>query len=176
MESKGEPRLPELRQPPAVAVSAAKIGGKKKPDAASVSVTDRKRGVHWPSAGSAEIRLSDGGGRAGDLPVSLRPAAATVATRAGGDQPFRVGQSHPPQSLRVSVADRNATRKAGVDGLLITLGSTDGSPVSGSVDVKVDYNAFRHAYGGDYAARLRLVELPACRPAPSRAGRPAPPG
>ena len=33
---------------------------------------------------------------------------------------------------------------------------------AGRVAVEVDYAAFAHAYGGDWASRLRLVELPAC--------------
>ncbi|MFC8536777.1 RHS repeat domain-containing protein [Streptomyces sp. NPDC057249] len=32
----------------------------------------------------------------------------------------------------------------------------------GAVDVKVDYSSFRNAYGGDWASRLTLRELPAC--------------
>ncbi|MFE3468057.1 RHS repeat-associated core domain-containing protein [Streptomyces sp. NPDC059185] len=93
--------------------------------------------------------------------MSLRPRTTTAA-RTGGAPSLRLGQDDAPRTMRVSVADRNATREAGVSGLLMSLGGADGGPVTGPVEVEVDYNAFRHAYGGDYAARLRLVELPAC--------------
>ncbi|MFJ5078097.1 hypothetical protein ACIP8Z_26315, partial [Streptomyces sp. NPDC088553] len=93
--------------------------------------------------------------------MSVRPRTTTTA-RTDGAPPLRLGQDDAPPTMRVSVADRNATRKAGVSGLLMSLGGADGGPVAGPVEVEVDYNAFRHAYGGDYAARLRLVELPAC--------------
>ncbi|WP_257001976.1 RHS repeat domain-containing protein [Streptomyces sp. WZ.A104] len=57
---------------------------------------------------------------------------------------------------------RDAARKAGIDGLLLSVGSVAGAAKSTPAKVEVDYNSFRGAYGGDWAARLRLVELPAC--------------
>ncbi|MGW0314465.1 RHS repeat domain-containing protein [Streptomyces flavidovirens] len=60
------------------------------------------------------------------------------------------------------MAGREATRKAGVEGLVVTVGRTDGVKAAASARVEVDYSTFRGAYGGDWAARLRLVELPAC--------------
>ncbi|WP_406401591.1 RHS repeat-associated core domain-containing protein [Streptomyces sp. NBC_00879] len=64
--------------------------------------------------------------------------------------------------MRITVADRTATHKAGVDGVLLSVGRSDGAAFESSVKVAVDYSAFRGAYGGDWAARLRLVKLPAC--------------
>ncbi|MEV4440590.1 hypothetical protein AB0K09_16505, partial [Streptomyces sp. NPDC049577] len=39
---------------------------------------------------------------------------------------------------------------------------TDASSGSARLRVQVDYSSFRGAYGGDWASRLRLVQLPAC--------------
>ncbi|MEV7087134.1 polymorphic toxin-type HINT domain-containing protein [Streptomyces sp. NPDC093085] len=71
--------------------------------------------------------------------------------------------------------DHSASEQAGVDGPLFTLRpvsgarkqSSDASAVQaaaepGSVRAQVDYSSFGRAYGGGYASRLRLVELPTC--------------
>ncbi|MET9349053.1 hypothetical protein ABZY67_20460, partial [Streptomyces termitum] len=84
---------------------------------------------------------------AGKLPVAVAPGA-------GG--PAALG-------LRIRVTDRTAARRVGVEGLLLSLDRTDAAArQKAGARVQVDYSAFRDAYGGDWAARLRLVELPAC--------------
>ncbi|MFE0346842.1 polymorphic toxin-type HINT domain-containing protein [Streptomyces griseoluteus] len=108
--------------------------------------------VAWPAAGSADVSPSPGTmRRAGKLPVSV--GEAPTRSRADGQLPAKV---------KVSVAGRDAARAAGVDGVLLTAGRTDKGKRPGAVSVKVDYSSFRGAYGGDWAARLRLVRLPAC--------------
>ncbi|WP_406302322.1 polymorphic toxin-type HINT domain-containing protein [Streptomyces sp. NBC_00885] len=67
-----------------------------------------------------------------------------------------------PAKVEVAVADRVAARKAGVDGLLLSVGRADAGRKPGRVRVTVDYSSIRGAYGGDWASRLRLVQLPAC--------------
>jgi RHS repeat-associated protein len=62
--------------------------------------------------------------------------------------------------VRVSVAERQAAIGAGIDGLILTAAPQDSS--AGRVRIGVDYGGFADAYGGNYGARLRLVELPAC--------------
>ncbi|MGW1163416.1 RHS repeat domain-containing protein [Streptomyces sp. NPDC002519] len=64
------------------------------------------------------------------------------------------------QRVRVSVLDQKAARAAGVHGFLFTLQRTN--PGSGKVAVRVDDSSFRYAFGGDFASRLHLVQLPAC--------------
>ncbi|MFF8807891.1 hypothetical protein ACF08Q_22745, partial [Streptomyces omiyaensis] len=81
--------------------------------------------------------------------------------------------------MDVTVADRATARKAGVEGLLLTLrpvvaatksstGSNTGSSTGSKpgrragVGVEVDYASIRGAYGAGWASRLRLVTLPAC--------------
>ncbi|MFF5078389.1 RHS repeat domain-containing protein [Actinoplanes sp. NPDC000266] len=75
--------------------------------------------------------------RAGSSPVSVSSAAAT--------------------QVRVTTADQKAAQAAGVNGVLFTL-----RDAAGPVEVTVDPSTFRNAYGGNYASRLRLVQLPSC--------------
>ncbi|MFF6774680.1 polymorphic toxin-type HINT domain-containing protein [Streptomyces sp. NPDC012637] len=49
-----------------------------------------------------------------------------------------------------------------MDGILVSVSRADGVRAGGQVRVSVDYSSFKDAYGGDWAARLRLVQLPAC--------------
>ncbi|MFD4698204.1 polymorphic toxin-type HINT domain-containing protein [Streptomyces niveus] len=143
--------LPELTQPATVPVTPVKAGGKKLPDAAKAHPWKSPK-VTWPTAGSAEVTPQAGKvRRAGQLPVSVVGPSAT--SRTAGELPGKV---------KVTVAGRDAARAAGVDGVLLSARRTDAGTRPGSAAVKVDYSSFRGAYGGDWAARLRLVELPAC--------------
>ncbi|MEV5493031.1 polymorphic toxin-type HINT domain-containing protein [Streptomyces bobili] len=115
-----------------------------------------------PKAGTSKPK------QAGSLPVALAaPAGKQKAATA------------PLTKATVALADRKSARAAGIDGLLLSLTRTDGSPAAGATSVRVDYNSIKGAYGGDWAARLHLVQLPACalttpeKPA-CRAGKPLP--
>ncbi|MFE1753228.1 polymorphic toxin-type HINT domain-containing protein [Streptomyces anandii] len=117
----------------------------------------------WSAAGSATVSLRPGTKsatvRAGSLPVSLiTPKAAGHPAPSG-----RAGTAHLPLSgaATVRVLDRKSARHAGVDGLLFSLQRKAGAK-GDTVGVRVDYSKFAQVYGGAYAARLRLVRLPAC--------------
>lgn len=107
--------------------------------------------VTWPKAGSAEVEVSpragraeseaDGQTQAGELPVSVGPAAKGAV----------------PGKVRVEVLDERVAKRAGVDGLLLKIRRADGTRSAAPVRVAVDYAAFRDAYGGDWAARLHLT-------------------
>ncbi|MFE9094979.1 RHS repeat domain-containing protein [Streptomyces sp. NPDC007264] len=143
--------LPRLKQPPAVPVEPVAIGGKKRPDEAKQHAW-KSATVSWPAAGSAHITLSENSvRRAGRLPVLI-----------GDVRGKKHAKARLPAKVRVSVAGRDATRAAGVDGLLVSAKPIDSGTTPGTADVKVDYSSFRGAYGGDWAARLRLVQMPAC--------------
>jgi len=151
------PGLPKLKQPPAVAVKEMAPGGTKpRGKRAPAKWTAPK--VTWPAPGSATVDLepsstSTAPKRAGTLPVAVRPA------------PSKTGKREPRSAkvkVKVSVLDKGAARKAGVDGILLTVGAVEAAAAGETAQVKVDYGSFRGAYGGDWAARLRLVQLPAC--------------
>jgi RHS repeat-associated protein len=110
--------------------------------------------VAWPEAGATEVSFGTGAkaaqaARAGTLPVSLTQEVSAHTPAA-------------PSKIRVGVRDRAAADKAGVHGVLLDVRRTDGSDAAMNGSLSVDYSAFRYAYGGDWAARLKMVSLPAC--------------
>ncbi|MET9962004.1 hypothetical protein ABZ128_23625 [Streptomyces sp. NPDC006326] len=165
-DSKDRPSLPELKQPKAVPVKPVRAGGAKKTDDAATPWKAPK--VAWPAAGSAEVSLSSSGPVSKSfLSGSAQAPAASTGSQQAGKLPVAVyvapgKAAEAPSKVKVSVAAKDAARKAGVDGVLLTVARSDGSAQAGAAKVEVDYNAFRGAYGGDYASRLHLVELPAC--------------
>ncbi|MFE7214603.1 hypothetical protein ACFU93_32610 [Streptomyces sp. NPDC057611] len=130
-----------------------KAGRSNRPDDAAKHAWGKAPKVTWPMQSVAEVDLQQGGARrAGDLPLYVADASAkrnATASKAHG-------------KVKVTVADRAKTHKAGVDGLLVALDRQAESFQQDALRVEVDYSAFRGAYGGDWAARLRLVEMPAC--------------
>ncbi|MGW2304468.1 polymorphic toxin-type HINT domain-containing protein [Streptomyces sp. NPDC001809] len=152
--------LPGLKQPKPVPVEPIRAGGKKRPDISAVKASVR---AAWPAPGvqtvsvSAPSPLSRATGVARELPVSVT-AVADAATKGAR----RAVTSPALTRARISVETRAAAEKAGVDGLLLTIGRADGVDSAGEARVSVDYAAFKNAYGGDWASRLRLVQLPTC--------------
>jgi len=115
-----------------------------------------------PAPGSTEVTLPGAA-------ASARPAAKVTQVRAGST-PVLLGAAEAvrpqaagvtgSQRVRVTVLDQKAARAAGVHGVLFTLQHT--SPGSERVALRVDDSSFRYAFGGDFASRLRLVQLPPC--------------
>ncbi|MFI6581258.1 RHS repeat-associated core domain-containing protein [Embleya sp. NPDC050493] len=102
-------------------------------------------------------------GRVADSPIR-------VTTPSSAPSPFvdRAAPATPnataaaPGKVRVTVGDRAAAEKAGVDGVLLSVARTDGRTDAGRVTVSVDYAGFRDAFGADWSTRLRLFALPEC--------------
>ncbi|MFH9083690.1 RHS repeat-associated core domain-containing protein [Streptomyces sp. NPDC017673] len=113
----------------------------------------------WPASGEADTALPPAAKnpherpaatvRAGHLPVSLAPVT-------NGRNPAPAGTK-----LHVSLPGRATAGKLGVHGVVFTL-RADGATPGGRAHVGLDYTDFRDAYGGDWASRLHLVQLPAC--------------
>ncbi|MFI7523948.1 polymorphic toxin-type HINT domain-containing protein [Micromonospora globbae] len=105
----------------------------------------------WPAAGSARVKVSADSNRAvraGGLPVSVAPATG------------RAGQG--VSEMTVQVLDRSTAPDAWRAGLLLRVGTPQAGAARGAASVSVDYHGFRYAYGGDWASRLRLWQLPEC--------------
>ncbi|MEV4062421.1 polymorphic toxin-type HINT domain-containing protein [Nonomuraea dietziae] len=104
--------------------------------------------MELPAAPSAAATGRSGGPaiRAGALPVWL----AAVA-----------GAEPSPTSVRVETVDT----KTGTKALALRLSRADGKPASAPVRFTVDYRGFGSAFGGDWASRLRLWNVPECAPA-----------
>ncbi|MGH3862084.1 MAG: hypothetical protein ACRDSQ_21275, partial [Actinokineospora sp.] len=146
----GRWKLPALQQEKSVPVFAVEAPPLPE-DPAAATVATSVGEAAWPGRSSARVALPAGAaaaadnGRAGRTPVSVRRASA-VGREAG---------------VAVTVADQDAARALGVRGVVFSLADTGGA-AGDPLNVSVDYGSFRHAFGGDYATRLRLLKLPAC--------------
>jgi RHS repeat-associated protein len=106
----------------------------------------------WPAASSGTTALGavrSGEKRAGGLPVWAGQVPGATASRS-------------VTKVAITMASQAAAKAAGVKGVIFTVARDDGGTGSGKIQVNLDYAGFADAYGADYAARLRLVTLPAC--------------
>lgn len=109
----------------------------------------------WPAAGAVEVELPSAGAasaKVGGLPIVV--SAATADETSG-----RLAAA--PSKVRVEVLDRAAAQRGGVP-LALRVSRVDGVRGTGKMNFRVDYGAFREAFGGVYASRLELRLLPEC--------------
>src|SRR5262245_57615591 len=122
--------------------------------------------VSWPAAGSATVDLGVTAAPPASrtrLPSAVAPDSAGPASMRAGTLPVSVGRvagRAAPTQIRVDLAGHAGAQAAGVNGMLLS--ATGGAGGSGAVRLTVDTSSFAGAFGGDFAHRLRLVELPAC--------------
>ncbi|MFF6956758.1 RHS repeat-associated core domain-containing protein [Streptomyces sp. NPDC008317] len=114
---------------------------------------------NWPKASTAQVTLPAPGKtatavRAGSTAVALTTATAQTARAKTASRPLE-------GAATVRVLDHQAAQRAGVDGMLFSV-SRQNAARGNAVGLTVDYSAFSQVYGGGYAARVRLVQLPAC--------------
>ncbi|MFJ8695407.1 polymorphic toxin-type HINT domain-containing protein [Streptomyces roseolilacinus] len=108
---------------------------------------DRNKTVTWPSTATTTLKLPPKGAvkaAPGGLPVTL--------TRSG-----KAGKA--AESVTVTVLDQKRAAELGVKGLVL---SVTGPAQGGTSGLALDYSAFASAYGGDWAGRLQLTQLPGC--------------
>jgi len=161
--SAGRPEVVEADQP--VAVHSVEVT----PRPADTPSTGPAGGpaAAWPVAGSASgavpkaAAAGEPGGRTAlsGLPVALRAPRAAANTSATADTSVVASAA---ASVKVTVAGQAAAEKAGVDGILLTAGRSDAKAQPGTVGLEIDYGNYAQGYGGNYGARLHLVQLPAC--------------
>jgi RHS repeat-associated protein len=133
-----------------VAVSAH-VRKPNNPAGQNAAVTD----ATWPAATASAIALSplNGSAKSGNrVRVGKSPVWMQSVARAKGG-PTR------PTTARVTVLDHSAADAAGVSGVLFTVA---GSSAAATAEVGVDYASFAKAYGGNFGARLGIVEYPTC--------------
>ncbi|WP_314219487.1 RHS repeat-associated core domain-containing protein [Streptomyces zaehneri] len=119
----------------------------------------------WPEAGTATVELPE---RTAKKAPTAKRAGALPLTIA----PVKKAQEAVQGTVEAGVRGREQARRAGIDGLLFTLEAKDrpqgvtrsgtAPTEAGKVAVTVDYADFAQAYGGGYASRLHLVQLPGC--------------
>ncbi|MFE0460779.1 RHS repeat-associated core domain-containing protein [Kitasatospora sp. NPDC058965] len=107
----------------------------------------------WPTAASGIVNVGDK--QSGRVGLTSAPAGTPAAAA-----PFAAATT--PSSVRVRTADHAQAQAANVDGLLVGLDRADDSGAPGTVSVSLDYGSIAQAYGGGWASRLHLVQLPAC--------------
>ncbi|MFI7225178.1 RHS repeat domain-containing protein [Nonomuraea angiospora] len=118
----------------------------KREDPAAKQALTAAPAVTWPRAGAVE--LSPG--------RSTTVAAGSLVVRM--DAPS--GRAKPPEQVKLEVLDR--AESAAVPGVVLRVSPGRAATRGGKASMRMDYSGFRHAFGGDYAARLHLVKLPDC--------------
>ncbi|MEW1719734.1 RHS repeat-associated core domain-containing protein [Streptomyces sp. NPDC093109] len=175
LQSAAAPAVAQEYKPPVMAQPdkpvAGTYGGKSVPRATSKDPSGPVRAprASWPDAVTrtvtvpgAEATGAKRFAKAKGTPIGI----AGARTKRGGNV---------PSGVETRVLDRKQAARAGVNGLLFTLeakkptAQTDAKGTtataaadSGTVALSVDYADFADAFGGSYASRIGLVELPAC--------------
>ncbi|MFI0793274.1 RHS repeat domain-containing protein [Micromonospora rubida] len=140
-------------KPAGAAVPTTAVPVRARPADRTPLVT-RAPSVTWPQAAVSVVQPVAG---------ADRPRAASASGQAGpslrqaGRSPVWVASD---AAVRVELLDRSGIARQGTTGPLLRLTHTDQK--TRDLGVKVDYSGFRGAFGGDYAARLRLVRVPEC--------------
>ncbi|WP_306925640.1 hypothetical protein [Streptomyces luteogriseus] len=112
----------------------------RKTDPAEKAAVGRPGKVRWPKAGSAEVKLSGKATEAAGLPLSAEAAGGKKAADA----------------VRVEVLDQEASKAAGIDGVLFTVSRTDGEAARGGAQITRGLLGLRRCL----RRRLRLPSPP----------------
>lgn len=100
-----------------------------------------------PAAGTATVALpAIGRARAGSLPVAVGRATSGTA----------------PAAVRVRMLSQAEAARVGARFLAFEVTRADGGSTTARVSATLDYSGIAQAYGGDFASRLRLVQIGAC--------------
>ncbi|MEW2045993.1 polymorphic toxin-type HINT domain-containing protein [Streptomyces sp. NPDC005476] len=127
--------------------SAAKAKSRPSDPARKAAVKGLDKAV-WPKQGGAEVKLG-ATAEAGGLPVRVGKAKAGAKAAQAADK------------VRVDVLDPKRAAQLGA-GVLLGVERADGEDDAAKVRLTVDYSEFAEGFGGSYASRLQLVQLPAC--------------
>ncbi|WP_328427491.1 polymorphic toxin-type HINT domain-containing protein [Streptomyces sp. NBC_00443] len=164
-DGRGRPALPKAERPVA-SVAVKKVKPRTVERGPRTPRTAPK--AHWPGAGSGRVTLTGAPAAAKGAAGAKGSASAKGAAQApvkAGKLPVSVGTAKArgaAGAVRVELAGRGQTRKAAIDGLLVTLAPERTDFTDGAAQVRIDYRDLAQAYGGGYGARLTLVQLPAC--------------
>ncbi|MGW0831987.1 RHS repeat-associated core domain-containing protein [Streptomyces prunicolor] len=141
--------LVKAKKEPSVPVAPVKGKAAKVPQMGRWSAARAHR--TWPAKGAADVAVPARGAaaeRADGVPVTV--AAAKSAHRVGAGA-----------RVHVSLPGQTAAQKLALNGIVLTV-RPDSVTSGGTAQVGLNYSAFKDVYGGDWAGRLRLVQLPAC--------------
>lgn len=175
-EGRGLAEVQKVTDVPAARTTAK--GPAAAPDQTGKAELKAPPNVRWPAQGTAEATVPKATGsaqttrgtaakqaaaaigpsaRAGSLPVRLAPGNKAVAKASAAP-----AADAPAVTAKVSVHGQDKARRAGVQGLLLSVQRTDEGTGTHPLSVELDYSTFAHAYGGDWGSRLRFSQRPAC--------------
>ncbi|MEU6275237.1 polymorphic toxin-type HINT domain-containing protein [Streptomyces populi] len=113
-----------------------------------------------PAPGSAVVTLPNATAFPSLIAKTPQVRAGSTPVLLGAAKGSQTQPAAEAQRVRVTMLDQKAARAAGVHGVLFTLRRT--SLGGGKIPLQVDDSSFRYAFGGDFASRLHLVQLPPC--------------
>jgi len=127
----------------------------------------------WPGAGQARVQVTSSQFmQAGNLPISVAAGGAIPPRRkfegkagVSGVKTTPAAKSAdlaPPSQVQVDELDAARVKMLGGVGIAFQIRRVDGGGEPGPVQVALDYSGFAHAYGANFADRLRLRRLPGC--------------
>lgn len=161
-EGRGRPGVQDFGDP----VEGKNAQAKKRPaDEAQKAAVKRLDKAVWPAGGSAKVAVattSPAEKTVGGLPVAVTALTPEVTKASKGAKASRnPAPSAGPAEVEVAVLPAKRAAAIGA-GALMRVERTDAAAKGAKVRLSVDYSKFADAYGGDYGARLQLVQLPAC--------------
>jgi RHS repeat-associated protein len=171
------PHKPQVEQ--AVAGSpVAVLAPMPDPASAHVGIGPGTNPHAWPTAGAADLTVRTGAASANTSTAMVQagglPVSAAAPTHAPGQATTKAAASVPSR-VHIDVLDHTTATRAGVNGVVLKVHRSDGGTASAPVTLNLDYSGFRDAYGGGWADRLQLVQLPSCAlatPRPTGCARP----
>ncbi|MFP1624145.1 RHS repeat-associated core domain-containing protein [Streptomyces sp. 5K101] len=122
------------------------VAREKRANQRLVAQARAERTASWPKPGAVRDSLTS----TAHAVVDVRAVVPSSTARRSG--PTASGDA------TVRVLDQRAAEKAGVTGVLFSVGAEK----AGAAQVTVDYAAFGSVVGGNWSSRLGLVQLPAC--------------
>ncbi|TXS55011.1 hypothetical protein EAO77_01415, partial [Streptomyces sp. t39] len=158
-QGRGRPGVQDFGDP--VEGRDAKAAKRPSDAARKAAVTALDKAV-WPGGGSAELAVAGAAKetRIGGLPVTVAavPGKAAKSARSGSAS---TAASVSPAEVRVDVLPSKRAGELGA-GAVLRVERSDAGAKAAPVRLTVDYSSFAEGYGGSYASRLHLVQLPAC--------------
>ncbi|WP_406000906.1 polymorphic toxin-type HINT domain-containing protein [Streptomyces sp. NBC_00829] len=158
-EGRGRPGVQDFGDP--VEGTNGKV--KQRPaDAARKAAVQRLDKATWPKQGSAQVPVSAAASKspaevkAGGLPVSVTATKSVSKAKAAPKDAVPA-----PDKVKVDVLAPERAAKLGA-GALLRVRRADDADKAAKVRLNVDYSTIAEGFGGNYGARLRLVQLPAC--------------
>ncbi|MFI1400217.1 RHS repeat-associated core domain-containing protein [Streptomyces sp. NPDC020681] len=156
-QGRGKPGVQDFGDPVKGKNAKAKARPADRAKKAAVKQLDK---AAWPKQGSAEVSVAASKAPAevkvGGLPVSVTAPKALTKTKSAAKK-----ASPAPGKVKIDVLAPERAAKIGA-GALLRVQRADDAETAAKVRLNVDYATFAEGFGGDYGARLHLVQLPAC--------------